>query len=116
MKFRIVQRDSKERDSNVVSGMIQPGEESPNHEKENRGGSVELHVENTAEKITCENMIVLPQEELDRVDVNGIDSGTAGGLLMVMVFVDVAVNGLDVKSPVKDGVKEVVNDEDYWDG
>ncbi len=39
------------------------------------------------------------------------------GLLVVMMFVDVPIDGLDVKSPVKECVEEVVYDKDdgYWE-
>ena len=39
------------------------------------------------------------------------------GLLVVVMFVDVAIDGLDVKSPVEECVEEVVYDEDdgYWE-
>jgi len=34
------------------------------------------------------------------------------GLLVVMMFVDVAIDCLDVESPMKECVEEVVNDKD----
>ena len=34
------------------------------------------------------------------------------GLLVMMMFVDVAIDGLDVKSPMEEGVEEVINNKD----
>lgn len=56
-------------------------------------------------------MVEFAQEEFDGMDVDGVDVGAGRGLLTMMVFVYVFVDGLEVEEPVKECVGEVVDYE-----
>jgi hypothetical protein len=57
----------------------------------------------------CQQMVVFSQKELDWMDIDGIYIGPARCLLVVVMFVNVAINGLDMKYTVHDCVKEVID-------
>ena len=56
-------------------------------------------------------MIEFAQEEFDGMDVDSIDVGARRGLLTMVVFVYVFVDGLEVEEPMEEGVGEVVDYE-----
>ena len=57
-------------------------------------------------------MIVFSQEVFNGVDINCIDTGSTGCLLMMMMFVYTTIYGFDVQCPMEDGVEKVVNYKD----
>ena len=56
-------------------------------------------------------MVVFSQKEFNGVDIDRIGIGSRWGLLPMMMFVNVAINSLDVKCPMKEGIKKVINNE-----
>lgn len=46
------------------------------------------------------------------MDIDGIDIGATGCLLMVVVLVNEPINSLNVQEPVQYGVEKVVNDKE----
>jgi endonuclease V-like protein UPF0215 family len=61
-------------------------------------------------------MIVFSQKEFDGVHIYSIGVGTRWGLLSMMMFVDISVDGLDVQCPVQNCVEEIVDDKKWYDG
>jgi len=62
-----------------------------------------------------EQVIVLAQRELDRVDVNRVDVGPGRGHLRVVVLVHEPVHALHVQEPVQQRVEEIVYNEQRHD-
>jgi len=54
-------------------------------------------------------MIEFAQKEFQRVDIHRVNIGSWGGLLMMMMFVYVGVDGFNVEEPMKESVGEVVD-------
>jgi hypothetical protein len=60
-------------------------------------------------------VIVFAQEEFERVYVDGIDIGATRSLLVMVMFVNVAVDAFNVQEPVQNGVEKVVHDKERYE-
>lgn len=98
----------------VVPGVVDPREDSADGQEQYCADDVDGQLEVPGAQQQREEVVVLAQEELDRVDVDGVDVGTTGRLLDVVVLVDERIYRFDVQSPVKEGVEEIVHDEQDW--
>jgi len=47
------------------------------------------------------------------MDIDSINVGSTWGFLMVMMFVNVTINCLDMQEPMQDGIEEIVHDIEW---
>ena len=96
--FGIKDFPSPDRHDHVVARVIQAREKA-SHGQETKGcGQMNLQ-EPSAEK-EGPQVIVLAQEEFERVYVDGIDIRATRSLLVMVMFVNVAVDAFNVQEPV----------------
>lgn len=57
--------------------MIETSKYGAQYQKEDNCGGMYLHVQSSTVKEACKNVIVLSKEKFYRMNINGIDSGTA---------------------------------------
>ena len=76
MCLGIEDHDTKGGKFNIETGMIPSRKHSSNTKKQNRRKCMNLKVQVSAAEVYSEQMIVLSQEELKRVNVDGIIVGT----------------------------------------
>lgn len=87
--------------------MVERSNDSSNHDKEGGGDHV------ARDKEDCEEVVVLPADKLERMDVDGVHVAARGSMLHVVVLVDVLVDRTKVEGTVEHVVEKVVYS---WDG
>lgn len=75
--FGIKYFDSEEGNDNVKASVIQSGHDATRHQKQEYAQNVNLKVTDRTTQKQGPKMIVFAKKELDRMDVDGIDTGTA---------------------------------------
>ena len=107
--FGIVQGDSKERNDLVVASMVKTCQDTTNSEKQDTCYNMDLKSKSVTTQVERQQMIVLSEEKLNGVNIHRINVGSTGRLLVMVMFVYVSINSLNVQRPVKNCVKEVVH-------
>lgn len=99
-----------ERNMKVNSGVVEAGKSSSNKNKEYHRNGVHLLSGNEAsKKEQREQMKILPTDVLKRVIVNGIRVSTEWRHLTMMMLVHKRVDGGPVKSPMEEGIEEIID-------
>lgn len=96
------------RDADVEPSMVQRRQKAADH-YEHPGGHHVHGDDEPGHQVQCQKVVVLPAEELERVDVDGVRVASGRGLLSVVVLVDVPVQPAYVQRTVEDRVEQVVH-------
>lgn len=105
----IVNGHSQYLEGEIESGVVQARENPTQRQKEESAHNVEFKVHHSAVQKDSEQVVVFTEGELDGMDIDGIDGGSAGCLLYVVVFVDERVQCLNVKKSVQECVEEIID-------
>lgn len=73
----IVQCYAKEGDDTVVPSMVQSGKDCTNDEKDDGRGSMQFHTQWPTIQKARKDVIILSKEEFHRMDIDGVDGGSA---------------------------------------
>ena len=110
MRLGVKDVDASDAESDVEPRVVQTGDDAANGQEQQACHHMNSDKEAAAEK-QGQEMIVFTQKVLKGVDVDGVYVAATRSQLSMVMLVDVAVNGLDVERPVKDGIEEIVDYE-----
>lgn len=105
MMYVVVANVVEVRNLQAESGVVEGGQYSAEEDEDSDCGNVGRNNEYN------EEMQIFADEELERMDVDGVVVSSGRRNLAMVVLVHVLVNRTEVEQPVKGGVEEVVDDE-----
>lgn len=97
-----------ERDADVEPSMVQRRQKAADYYEHPCGHHVHGDDE-PGHQVQRQKVVVLPAEELERVDVDGVRVASGRRLLSVVVLVDVSVQAAYMQSTMEDRVEQVVH-------
>jgi len=89
------------RNARMVVHVVQRSQHRPRHHQQQDCKDVARH------EVEGEQMDILTHHELDWVDIECIQAPSRRRDLLVVMFVDVGIDGLPVEEPMESGVEEI---------
>eukprot|EP00286_Rhodomonas_abbreviata_P004161 CAMPEP_0181347056 /NCGR_PEP_ID=MMETSP1101-20121128/33672_1 /TAXON_ID=46948 /ORGANISM="Rhodomonas abbreviata, Strain Caron Lab Isolate" /LENGTH=185 /DNA_ID=CAMNT_0023459239 /DNA_START=528 /DNA_END=1085 /DNA_ORIENTATION=+ len=102
------------RDHHVIPRVVEGGEDSPDHDERDR--CLHVHGEEEGDEVDGKEVVVLAEDVLEGVHVDGVVGAPARRVLLVVVLVDVPVDLPKVEDAMKDRVEQIVHHKERNEG
>lgn len=104
------------RNTNINTSVIQSGEQPSDDDVQEDETSVGLVAKSLDTELTNPEerpqVVIFTKDIFDGVGVDGVDISSPRSVLEMVMFVDERIQPFDVENSVKDGVEEIIEDND----